>query len=461
MAAVCFFKNRDGHRIAYADEGQGPLLVLPAWWVSHLERNAEDPDFRRFFKALSERLRVVRYDRLGVGLSDRVSRAVTPAAELSDLEALVEHLGSKSVHLFAFSCGGPTALAFATRHPERVGKIILYGSYLEGAKLAKDKVKLALAALVRAHWGLGSNALADMFFPGANAAMQRAFCALQRDSADAETAARLLELTYELDASPFVESIRAPVLVLHRQGDRAIPYEEGRKLAGRIVGARFVTLEGKIHMPWHGDARAILDEVLAFVAETGRAGAVEAQSGRTGTAEAELRREGEVWTIRFEGRTVLLKDAKGIADLARLLARPGEEVHVLEILGGERLPASPAEPSLDRKALANYRARLGDIEEAMRETADDRRRAGLEREREALLRQLSADTGLGGRLRKLNDPVERARKAVSARIRDAIRRIGKVHPPLGQHLHGSVATGLCCVYRPRHDLRWTVAPGAI
>jgi hypothetical protein len=120
-----------------------------------------------------------------------------------------------------------------------------------------------------------------------------------------------------------------------------------------------------------------------------------------------------------------------------------------------------ADPSLDRKALASYRARLGDLDEAIRDTADEARRTKLAREREALLRQLAADTGLGGRVRKLNDPVERARKAVTARIRDAIRRIRNVQPRLGEHLHASVATGLCCVYDPRAGLRWTVAPDVI
>jgi hypothetical protein len=78
---------------------------------------------------------------------------------------------------------------------------------------------------------------------------------------------------------------------------------------------------------------------------------------------------------------------------------------------------------LDPKALAGYRTRLADIEVALGEDAGEARRAQLEEEREALLRQLAVDTGLGGRSRRLNDPVERARKAVAARIRDAIRRI--------------------------------------
>jgi pimeloyl-ACP methyl ester carboxylesterase len=451
MVEVRFFRNGDGHRIAYADEGRGAPLVLPAWWVSHLERDAENPDHRSFFKALAARCRVVRYDRLGVGLSDRVARDFSLATELADLEALVEHLGSERVNLFGFSSGGPPALAFAARHPERVGRVVLYGSYLEGANVATPEVKRALPSLVRAHWGLGSTALADVFYPGADAAVQQAFRALQRDATDAETAARLLELTYALDSSPFVDGVEASVLVLHRRQDRAIPFEEGRQLASRIRGARFIPLEGRVHVPWAGDTRPLLDALLAFVTDGARAE----------TTEAELRCDGEVWTIRFEGLTVLVKDAKGIADLAQLLAHPGEEVHVLDIVGVARPEAPPAEPALDRTALASYRARLADLEDEMRDTADEGRRARLAREREAVARQLAADTGLGGRVRKLNDPVERARKAVSARIRDAIRRIRQVHPRLGEHLDRSVATGLFCSYRPGQGLRWSVAPDTI
>jgi hypothetical protein len=217
-----------------------------------------------------------------------------------------------------------------------------------------------------------------------------------------------------------------------------------------------VTLEGNIHMPWAGDAQAVVDAVVAFTGGAGR------RESAARAAEAELRRDGEVWTLRFAGRKALLKDAKGVGDLARLLVRPGEAVHVLEMVGGgPPRGAARAEPVLDPRALAGYRTRLADIEVALGEDAGEARRAQLEEEREALLRQLAVDTGLGGRSRRLNDPVERARKAVAARIRDAIRRIAKVHPELGAHLGGSVATGLCCVYRPRDATRWSVSPDAI
>ena len=111
MVQVRFLRNRAGQRIAYGDEGEGPLVVLPAWWVSHLERNADDPSYCRFFARLTERLRLVRYDRVDVGLSDRTRTAFTLHSEVDDLAALVEHLGATRLHLLAFSCGGPVALA--------------------------------------------------------------------------------------------------------------------------------------------------------------------------------------------------------------------------------------------------------------------------------------------------------------------------------------------------------------
>src|SRR5262245_19369615 len=161
MVPVRFFKNRAGQRIAYADEGAGPLVVLPAWWVSHLERDADEPACARFFSRLSSRFRVVRYDRVGAGMSDRVRSAFTMESELSDFTALVDHLGMESFHLLGFSCGGPIALAYAAENPARVERMVLYGSYLHGAEISSDELRVALVSLVRADGRLGSRTLAD------------------------------------------------------------------------------------------------------------------------------------------------------------------------------------------------------------------------------------------------------------------------------------------------------------
>lgn len=457
-AVTRFFRNARGERLAYAVNGIGAPLVFPAWWVSHVERNAEDAAFADFFQRLGETFRCVRYDRFGVGLSDRGRRDYTLQTELQDFEALVDALAEPKVHLFAFSCGAPIALAYAAEHPKRVDRVVCYGGYADGARVGTPELRRVLASLVRAHWGMGAKALADVFYPGADAESLNRFAALQRDASDAESAARLLELTYAMDASAWLEKVDAPVLVLHRRGDRAIPHEMGRDLATRLKNASFVTLEGNVHLPWAGDASALLKHVRAFLG---------AESATDARETALLRRDGEVWTVRYAGREVLLREVKGLVDLARLLSRPGEEMHVLDFLEESvRAEAAGAskQPMADRRALADYRARLTELDTAL----EDARRCGahpgqterLEEEKEALLHQLRAATGLGGKARGLKDPVERARKAVTARIRDAIRRIRAAHPELGAHLQEAILTGVSCAYRPSPPVRWSVSPEA-
>ena len=179
--------------------------------------------------------------------------------------------------------------------------------------------------------------------------------------------------------------------------------------------------------------------------------------------EAELRRDGDVWHVAFGGTTTIVKHVKGMADLAQLLPRPGVEVHVTEL---EALPAEMAtavrssvrDETLDRQAVAAYRARLEDLDDdlADAEAANDIVRAERARtERDFLLEELSSSIGLGGRPRASGpDPVERLRKAVTSRIRDAIRRIEAVHPALARHLSNSVRTGTFCSYQPEQPVVW-------
>jgi pimeloyl-ACP methyl ester carboxylesterase len=455
VVQVRFFRNRAGQRIAYSDEGEGPLVLLPAWWVSHLERNADDPAYCRFFARLTGRLRVVRYDRVGVGLSDRVRTTFTLESEVDDLAALVEHLGATRFHLLAFSCGGPVALAYAAQHPERVDRIVLYGSYLAGATLSTGAIREALVALVRADGRLGSGTLADIFHPTGDVEARKRFNALHRAGAEPEMAARLLELTYALDARPFVDRVRAPVLVLHRKNDVAVGHEQARTLCASLPDAVLTTLPGAAHFPWFGDADGLADAIVGFL--------VEVEGRPAGPAGAELRRDGEVWRLRFGGRSALVRDCKGLVDLVRLLDRPGEEIHVLDLLGvdaSERRDGDRGDVTADREALAAYRRRLGDIDDDLADAearADLGRARTLTAERDALLRQLAADTGRRGRARRLNDPVERARKTVTARLRDAIRRVKAADRTVGEHLEGSVRTGVHCAYRPDRPMAWAVS----
>ncbi|GIH94184.1 AAA family ATPase [Planobispora siamensis] len=194
----------------------------------------------------------------------------------------------------------------------------------------------------------------------------------------------------------------------------------------------------------------------------------ESAGGDEAVAEAvtnEFRRDGAVWSLAFGGRRVHVPDAKGLRDLHALLSMPGVDVPAVRLLdpeGGEVVVAARrmgGDLVLDDEARARYRRRLALLDEEIdraAELGDDRRAVEYDREREALLNELRAATGLGGRGRRLGDEAERARKAVTARIRDTLRKLGPLHPELAAHLRAAVSTGSSCRYQPGHEIRWSL-----
>lgn len=177
-------------------------------------------------------------------------------------------------------------------------------------------------------------------------------------------------------------------------------------------------------------------------------------------AAAMLSSAGSIWTFRWEGATASLPDAKGLRDLARLLAHPGRPVHVLDLAGpGTTALPRPglAEPVLDAPARTAYRRRLAQLEAEIADAdraGDAQRVARLTAERNFLARELAAALGLGGRPRTLGDPVERARKAVGMRLAASIVRIEESLPALARHLRASVRTGRFCTYDPEQPVDW-------
>ena len=208
----------------------------------------------------------------------------------------------------------------------------------------------------------------------------------------------------------------------------------------------------------------------------------EAAPVRAPVPDQAFRRDGEVWTLAYRGREIRMRDSKGLRDLHALLARPGTAVAALDLASvvagaavagavvaghGAGLSAGPDAmhpPSdtgelIDAQARAAYRERLRELEEAAAEAdaaADIERSARIAAERDALVEALTGAYGLGGRVRRSGSAAERARTAVTARIRDAIRRIGDAHPELGRHLARSVRTGTFCVYEPDQPVRWSL-----
>jgi hypothetical protein len=173
-------------------------------------------------------------------------------------------------------------------------------------------------------------------------------------------------------------------------------------------------------------------------------------------AQAVFRKEGELWTASFEGQTVLLADVKGFADLARLLSRPGVEVHCLE-LADRPVEPSPDAVVLDERARREIRARAVELQREIdvADAAHDLGRAERAREEmDRLVDTLTGAMGLHGRARGLGSPAERARSAVTWRIRSAIKKVMAAHPRLGRHLDNAVRTGHFCVYQPEVTVDW-------
>jgi pimeloyl-ACP methyl ester carboxylesterase len=254
------FLRFDGRSVAYEVSGAGPPLVAPAWWVSHLGLDRRQERVSRFWAGLTQGFTFVRYDQLGVGMSDRVVRDddLTLDHGVALLKAVIDHLGFERVTVLGASGGGAAALALAARHPELVERLLLYGTYADGSEITTPDVRAAIVASVRAHWGLGSRVLADVFLGDALSDERERFARFQREAASAQAAAELLELIYRLDVRAELARVRAPALVVHRRGDRAIPYRLGRELAAALPDATFVPLAGSAHFPWFDDADSVI-----------------------------------------------------------------------------------------------------------------------------------------------------------------------------------------------------------
>ena len=275
---VRFCTAGDGVRIAYATSGAGPAIVKPANWLTHLEYDWESPVWRHWLRELSSGHTLVRYDERGSGLSDRDVPDLSFDAWVRDLETVVDEMRLERFALFGVSQGCAVAIAYAARHPERVSRLVLYGGYLQGTiHRARTPEELAQAEMVMLQlplgWGQDNPAFrlffAAKFLPEGTPEQTAWFSELQRVTTTPQIAVRLRATAGNINVTDLAPQVRAPTLVLHATGDAAVPFEQGRLIAARIPGARFVSLESRNHILLEDEPAwaRFTDEVRRFLAE--------------------------------------------------------------------------------------------------------------------------------------------------------------------------------------------------
>ena len=279
-SSIRFVDVGGGSTLAMAEAGTGPTLVKAATWLTQVDKDTvSSPIWGHWVRELSQRHHYVRYDPRGCGLSDReLAGADLTSLDLwiDDLRAVLDAVGGDDpVALLGISQGGPVALGFAARYPERVSHLVLYGTYACGMRRRGDPVQEDEAtmqvALAKVAWRADNErfreTFARQFVPDAGPEEISWFNEQLRATTSPQNAPLLESAFHDLDATEVARRVQVPTLVLHATGDRGVPFEQGRRLAGLIPGARFVALNSRNHILLQRDIAfaQFLDEVERFL----------------------------------------------------------------------------------------------------------------------------------------------------------------------------------------------------
>jgi class 3 adenylate cyclase len=268
-AAIRYARSGDVN-IAYQVTGDGPFdLVLVHGFFSHLEIDWELPALAHFHDRLGSFARLIRLDKRGTGLSDRGVGLPDLETRMDDVRAVMDAAGSRSAALLGYSEGGPMSVLFAATYPERVRALVLYGTYAKRCNPDDDypwapvwEERVRVAGELEEAWG--ENVDLSSMWPDADAAEAAWFQRRGRASVSPAGARDLILMNSQADVRDALPTVQCPTLVLHRTRDLDANVEEGRYIASRIPGARFVELEGEDHVPF-SDPDEILDEVEEFL----------------------------------------------------------------------------------------------------------------------------------------------------------------------------------------------------
>ncbi len=269
-AQTLYARSGDAH-IAYQVTGSGERdLVCVPGFVSHLEADWENPARARFFERLGASFRLIRFDKRGTGMSDRVA---IPSLEqrMDDVRAVMDAAGSQRAALFSVSEGGPMSLLFAATYPERTDALVIYGSYARRLHSPQHPFGMHAsdwaAFLDRMEREWGGPAAADVFAPSmaGDETFLRAWANYLRQAASPGAMLGIMRMNGEIDVRHVLPAIRLPTLILHKTGDRLTHLGQGRYLAQHIEGARLIELPGDDHLANAGDYDLFADAIEEFL----------------------------------------------------------------------------------------------------------------------------------------------------------------------------------------------------
>ena len=258
--------------IAYQVIGDGPIdLVLVPGWLSNIEVFWEDPSIARFFERLATFSRLILFDKRGTGLSDRGIEAATLEDRMDDVRAVLDAVGSPRAALLGYSEGGTMCILFAATYPDRTQALITIGSYARRLQApdypyftTREEAFKAVEAAA-ANWGGPVWIELRMPSVAGDPIIRQWWARFLRMSASASAAAALQRLNIEIDVRHVLPLIRAPTLILHANGDRAVPVGAGRFMAGQIPNAKFVEIDSIDHLPFCDKPDEFIQHIQSFL----------------------------------------------------------------------------------------------------------------------------------------------------------------------------------------------------
>lgn len=259
--------------VAYSVHGDGPVdIVYVEGAYTHLDAQWSEPIYRRFCERLGEFARLIRFDKRGMGMSDRVPGATTLETRMDDIRAVMDAVGSERAAIIGESEGGPLAMLFAAAHPERVQALILQGAEVRErtdeewpwGEGTPEEFEAAMAA-VPERWGQGRGF--KVLLPSiGDVEWGREFIGrMQRNAATPGAWEAFARMAFDIDVRHVAPAISVPTLIFHAIGDRVCHVENARFLARTIPHARYIETEGADHLPWAEDADRFIAEVRVFL----------------------------------------------------------------------------------------------------------------------------------------------------------------------------------------------------